>query len=588
MGLDSYTSQETIARAADAANRAFFHGREPWAERDALARAVAARAEAAERRAEALRLVKAAKSPTDRFPGLTGAYFNRAAPKLKPALVELPEPKPHTAQDLKQPGTWAVVEKRDWCGEWRLRMETRPGSDHKTPENSGDRITAMLSERGAKKISESCYWLACKRGGYTTFATLTLSEEARRNLQRRVLQPTGNQSPDGFTTIKPEIEPAKPKQRPLAPVFDGENQHAEANKAATVAAEYTPLFRNPKTADGDRETLRPYTPLQTEWVLSVQKEASRFFEAAGQMYRRGWQYQNDNGETVRVPGSRALYCVEGEDTDKRNGARFTRLKWWREPLDYLWVAENPDRVDQETGEYLGENPHIHLMMRWRVPYRHFQAWAERLEKLWGHGFAHLEKIKDPQKAGAYVAKAAGYLTKGQGKADQGEIRGNRYGISKRARAPGWIECERHQVGMIGWLLAEAHEIWNNRHGEKIQRREKLKRELEAVNDGPRRQKIGQLLEGVRQEIEPLPRVSKYAALFKSEEQKTQFFDWASRKGWTPEPQESLWLTLWRREQWQRRNGTRLNAGPEAWGAWFALADSGAVACNDEERELIAI
>ena len=562
--MESYTEKENLTRAAENAARFFSFDDESARLADDAGRSA--------RRAAALRLVKAAKSPTDRFPGLTGAYFNRAAPKLKPALVELPEPKPHTAQDLKQPGTWAVVEKRDWCGEWRLRMETRPGSDHKTPENSGDRITAMLSERGAKKISESCYWLACKRGGFTTFATLTLSEEARRNLQRRVLKPTGNQSPDGFTTIKPEIEPAKPKQRPLAPVFDGENQHAEANQAATVAAEHTPLHET---------TGRPYTPLQPEWVLSVQKEASRFFEAAGQMYRRGWQYQNDNGETVRVPGSRALYCVEGEDTDKRNGARFTRLKWWREPLDYLWVAENPDRVDEETGEYLGENPHIHLMMRWRVPYRHFQAWAERLEKLWGHGFAHLEKIKDPQKAGAYVAKAAGYLTKGQGKADQGEIRGNRYGISKRARAPGWIECERHQVGMIGWLLAEAHEIWNNRHGEKIQRREKLKRELEAVNDGPRRQKIGQLLEGVRQEIEPLPRVSKYAALFKSEEQKTQFFDWASRKGWTPEPQQSLWLTLWRREQWQRRNGTRLNAGPEAWGAWFALADSGAVECGND-------
>jgi len=583
---NGYTAPLNLDRAAREASR-FFSMSDEYAERIRQAGRSA-------RRAEALRLVKAAKSPTDRFPGLTGAYFNRAAPKLKPALVELPEPKPHTAQDLKQPGTWAVVEKRDWCGEWRLRMETRPGSDHKIPENSGDRITAMLSERGAKKISESCYWLACKRGGYTTFATLTLSEEARRNLQRKVLKQTGNQSPDGFTTIKPEIEAPKPKQRPLAPLFDGENQHAEANQAATVAAEYTPLFRNPKTADGDRETLRPYTPLQPEWVLSVQKEASRFFEAAGKMYQRGWQYKDENGETVKVPGSskcipaKRTATTEGNPVTWLEDGPYTPIKFKREPLDYLWVAENPDRVDEDTGEFLGENPHIHLMMRWRVPYRHFQAWAERLEKLWGHGFAHLEKIKDPQKAGAYVAKAAGYLTKGQGKADQGEIRGNRYGISKRARAPGWIECERHQVGLIGWLLAEAHEIWNNRHGEKIQRREKLKRELEAVNDGPRRQKIGALLEGVRKEIEPLPRISKYAALFKSQEQKTQFFEWASRKGWTPEPQESLWLTLWRREQWKRRNGTRLNAGPEAWGAWFALADSGAVACNDEERELIAI
>ncbi|WP_342632502.1 hypothetical protein [Marinobacter alkaliphilus] len=577
--IESYTSKETIARAADAANRAFFHGREPWAERDHLARMAAARAEAAERRAEALRLVKAAKSPTDRFPGLTGAYFNRPPTSRPPAALEIDE-KPGFSENARTPGTWAVVERREWAGEHRIRFETRPGYAVETPDQAGDRVTAMLSERGARKISESCYYLACKRGGYTTFATLTLSEESRRNLQRRTLEPETPITEDGFTVQEPKTEPARPKMAVLGPVFSEENQTTGANQAATIAGRYTPL--HPTSG-------RPFTPLKPRWALSVQKEASRFFEAAGQMYKRGWQYQNEKGETVRVPGSRALYCVEGEETDRRTGARFTRLKWWREPIDYLWVAENPDRVDEETGEYLGENPHIHLMMRWRVPYRHFEAWAARLEKLWGHGFAHLEKIKDPQKAGAYVAKAAGYLTKGQGKADQGEIRGNRYGISKRARAPGWIESERYQVGLMGWLMAEAHELWNNRHGEKIQRREQLKRELEAVNDAPRRQKIGRILEQVRAEIEPLPRISKYGAVFKSEEQKARFFEWATRRGWTPEQQESQWLYQWRREQWRRRNGSRLMAGANEWAAWFALADAGAVACNDEDRgELIAV
>jgi len=567
--IESYTEKETLNRAAENAARFFAFDDESARLADDAGRSA--------RRAAALRLVKAAKSPTDRFPGMTGAFFNRLPAKYPPAPVERDE-SPGFSQDTRTPGTWAVVERREWAGEYRVRFETRPPAGIETPDQAGDRITAMLSERGARKISESCYYLACKRGGFSTFATLTLSEEARRNLQRRRLEPETPVTETGFTVTWPESEPARPKLAPLGPVYTGENQTTEANQAATLAGPYTQL--HPTSG-------RPYTPLKPQWVLSVQKEASRFFEATRQMYRRGWQYQTDQGETVRVPGSRALYCVEGEDTDKRTGARFTRLKWWREPLDYLWVAENPDRVDEETGEYLGENPHIHLMMRWRVPYRHFEAWAARLEKLWGHGFAHLEKIKDPQKAGAYVAKAAGYLTKGQGKSDQGEIRGNRYGISKRARAPGWIEEQRHQVGVMGWLMAEAHELWNNRHGEKIQRREQLKRELEAANDGPRRQKIGRILEQVRAEIEPLPRISKYGAVFKSEEQKARFFEWATRKGWQQEQQESQWLYQWRAEQWRRRNAGRLNAGPEAWAAWFALADAGAVAINDDEREYIA-
>ncbi|MDX1801575.1 MAG: hypothetical protein R3303_11640, partial [Marinobacter sp.] len=420
------------------------------------------------------------------------------------------------------------------------------------PDNSGDRITAMLSERGARKISESCYYMACQHGGFRTFATLTLTSEAREKLARRVVVPMFGRDDQGFTVLP--VEPARAKQGPIGVNYQSDGETPSYNVAQ--------INQPPETITHE-ETGRPYTPMKMGWAWSVQREASRFFEAASKMYQRGWQYENDKGETVKVKGH-------------------------EEPLKYLWVAENPDRIDTETGEVMGENPHLHLMMAWSVPYKHFEAWADRLEKLWGHGFAHLEKIKDPQKAGAYVAKAAGYLSKAQGKTDQGKIRGNRYGISSRARAPGWIECERHQVGMMGWLLAEAHELWNNKHGDKIQRREKLKWQLEAANDTGQRQKIGKLLEGVRRKIEPLPRISKYAALFKSEEQKDRFMAWADRRGWTPKPQNSLWLTEWRREQWRRRHGSRLNAGPGAWGQWFAMADAGAVACNDDEMELIAV
>lgn len=535
-----YTAPINLDRANREASRFF-----SVAELDAQQARAAGRSA---RRAEAHRLVKAAKSPTDRFPGLTGAYFNRPAPRRKPVPVEMDTEAPHVAPDLTQPGTWAVLEKREWAGEYRLRMETRPGAGAVTPDNSGDRITAMLSERGARKISESCYYMACKHGGFRTFATLTLTSEAREKLARRVVVPMFDRDSHGFPVLP--VEGARAKQGPLGVIYQTDDDTPGYNVAQ---------INHPPETITHPDTGAPYTPMKMGWAWSVQREASRFFEAASKMYQRGWQYENEKGETVKVAGH-------------------------EEPLKYLWVAENPDRIDTDTGEVMGENPHLHLMMAWSVPYKHFEAWAARLEKLWGHGFAHLEKIKDPQKAGAYVAKAAGYLSKAQGKTDQGKIRGNRYGISSRARAPGWIECERHQVGMMGWLLAEAHELWNNKHGEKIQRREKLKGQLEAANDPGQRQKIGKILEATRKEIEPLPRVSKYAAVFKSEEQKDQFFTWAKGKGWTEKPQHSLFLTEWRAQQWRRRNGSRLSTGAAAWSDWFAMADAGAVACNDDERE----
>ena len=569
--MESYTSQETINRASEAATRYFCACSEC---REAAEGEGARQAVTAIRRAAAHRLVKAAKSPTDPESARRMAEFiareSLGAPAW-PRLIETPKP---WAKHTETPGTWAVIERRDWCGEYRIRMETRAANSELPPEQAGDRVTAMLTDRGARKISESCYYVATARGGYSTFLTLTLTAEAREKLARRVVRPAYPMTETGY--LKPAITPARAKPGPFCPDFSGTDQIATDNQKAEIAAEYSALHP---------ETGRPFTPLREAWAWSVQKEASRFFEAAGKMYQRGWQYQNDKGETVRVPGSRALYCVMGEDEDK-TGARFTRLKWWREPLDYLWVAENPDRIDEETGEVLGENPHLHVLMRWRVDYRHFQAWAKRLERLWGQGMAHLEKLKDPAKAGGYVAKAAGYLSKSQGKTDQGEIRGNRYGISSRARAPGWIECERHQVGMMGWLLAEAHEAWNRKHGPKIQQREQLKRQLDKATTPAHRQKIGKILEGVRAKLEPLPKISKYGAIFKTAEQKQRFIIWAKKQGWTEKPQCSQWLHQWRREQLRRRNGSRLMAGGHDWAAWFALADAGAVACNDDEQGLM--
>ena len=144
-------------------------------------------------------------------------------------------------------------------------------------------------------------------------------------------------------------------------------------------------------------------------------------------------------------------------------------------------------------------------------------------------------------------------------------------------------------------VSEAHELWSEKHGEKIQRREKLKWQLEATSDPGQRQKIGKILEATRKEIEPLPRISKYAALFKSENQQDQFFRWAKSRGWEEKPQCSLWLTEWRKAQWARREYRIISRIDEATldrlepdyldvADSIALADSGAVVCTDNETE----
>ncbi len=269
---------------------------------------------------------------------------------------------------------------------------------------------------------------------------------------------------------------------------------------------------------------------------TIQKEASRFFDGIQKMYQRGWQAKTEF-QSVKMPAN-----------DHK--------------LKYCWVAENPQN---DAGE---DNPHLHVLMSWRVPFAVFDAWSKRIEGIWGQGFAHLEKIKDPEQAGAYMAKAAGYLTKAQGATDQGEIRGNRYGISADARAPEWALVGRYELGIMGHLIADVYDFFGFKYGPKFKARRKLNGALNAVKDTAkelkeagqkqtpeqlkRRAKIGQKLQKVRAEINELPAVSsKYQILIKSKTAFDEFWAWAThaQKG-----EKCAWLpTISKDETWQPDN-----------------------------------
>jgi len=151
---------------------------------------------------------------------------------------------------------------------------------------------------------------------------------------------------------------------------------------------------------------------------SISKEASRFLNAL--------QQRRKEGMLIDVDGNKKMLRGTGK------------------LFDYVWVIENPWHATLactlEGAQYCEidglhhRNPHIHLLTNWTVKRKHFKGWAARIEKLWGHGFAHIEKIKKPASAAAYMAKAAGYIGKGAD-GSQGPVRGNRYNISKGARAP---------------------------------------------------------------------------------------------------------------------------------------------------------
>ena len=340
----------------------------------------------------------------------------------------------------KGAGRIAVIEKREWSDEYRIRTQVDNLAALPTPENAGARVTKQLTLRGARTIADSCEFMATCHGGYKTFLTLTMDAPAR-------------------------------------------------NRIATGES-------------------------------TIQKEVKRFFDGANKVFQRGFSYTNDKGEAVKVEP----YHGAPDNWLDENGKMKT--------LPFCWVVEVPKNEDGE------DNPHLHVLLGWRVDYRHFAAWAERLESLWGQGFAHLEKIKEAEHAGAYMAKAAGYLTKAEGQTDQGEVSGNRYWVSKPSRADGWV-CEgRYQMGEMGGLIKDVHRFMQFKYGHVFKARAKLSGEAAEIRKQAKqgqatpekkRQAVAKALQKTREFIKSLPaRASEYQLIIKGEGNLASFLNWASK------------------------------------------------------------
>lgn len=449
---------------------------------------------------ETYRLVKASKSPTPPKPPVTGEYFEYSVAKT----VEK-EPAQNRPASEGAPGVYAVIQYREWSDEYRIRSQVR-GACQSPPEQSGARITDKLSRSAARKIAESCAYVAKAYRGYSTFLTLTFTDEQRFSLE-------------------------------------ASGPYCQVNT---------------------REEKKPVT---------IQKEVSRFCDGLTKMYQRGWRAES----TVH---GRRYACIG------REGKPLGEEPRQDQPFLYVWVAEVPDN---EKGE---PNPHVHMLIRWRVHYELFPSWAKRIETLWGQGLAHLEKIKDGEAAAAYMMKAAGYMTKAQGKTDQGKVRGNRYGISSEARAPEWVTIEENQLHAMGMLIADVNDHITARYGALYSERKRLNAQLDRTPKGTRQRKqIGRKLQNVRKTLNNLPVVaSRYQIILRGKEAFYEFMNWVLSPGhwlatvcpWLPEKwpgeqwirgkrPESMWLAEFRKRHYWRR-AERNMPEPMSDEEWKTLLD----------------
>ena len=390
-----------------------------------------------------------------------------SAPKTEPRPTNK-KPKLVTPNYKK---TLTHFQARNWNDEYRVVCTQMTSSSDAPDANTGDRVTESLTSRARGKIIESGTYMQAVKGGFNAFVTVTLDEKARYRIDN-----------DHYRKVA---------KRKAGTVLDA------------VYSEVGELLHEEIIASG------AYTAVVFE-RSTIGQELSRFLDSLGKMHKRGMKFSgtisNTNksksyewgrvdsvgrddrmypwGKVSSVGGrgesnyqiihnNQRLYdwgvveCIETTELRAYTNSKqeIQKIECIQDPkkkpvFDYLWVAEAPQKK-LETKQYSwGEiecvghqNYHAHLLFRWNVEEHFFHEWAARIERLWGQGFVNIQRIQSPAAAASYLLKALGYMTKG-GDGSQGVIRGNRYNISKYARAEGWENCATHESQHMYGLIQE--------------------------------------------------------------------------------------------------------------------------------------
>ncbi|HCG8288415.1 TPA: hypothetical protein NJ528_002492 [Vibrio parahaemolyticus] len=340
---------------------------------------------------------------------------------------------------------------RSWNETYKFQAVTETPSSAAPAENFGDRFSEKLTSRSVSKIFESGAYTAACHGGFTTFLTLTFTKAQRLAIFGGMLDGSdcvtmGSHHPIIYKRNMVTEHPKRDEKKTGHPITDIGGEYwlfptrdskrvKVMNQNSVIAGSYCDLKQKPKQEFSMEKTLE----------TTIGKEVSRFLDGVKKMYQRGWvadhttQLDSDSGQKYcDLVHEKVAKYVQPSDVGPTN-----------QPADfhYIWVAECPANEDGEP------NPHVHILLRWTVPEHLFSPWAKRLEKIWGHGFAKLERIKKPKAAGSYIIKAVGYAAKGEN-ADQGLIKGNRYNIAKCSRAPAWETLASFEAGNMTAIIRE--------------------------------------------------------------------------------------------------------------------------------------
>ncbi|MGS0496824.1 hypothetical protein ACU8V4_06295 [Pseudoalteromonas mariniglutinosa] len=518
--------------------------------------------------------------------------LNIGTGEIKPKLTAEVERGHYSSKPLEADKSAKVhFQSRNWSSDYRVVCTQNTRASDAPDANTGDRVTQTVSSRARGKIVDSGLYMQAVKGGFNSFLTVTLDAKARKKLDEKhlkkdrggkageIIKPWFNVNGEKlvfplaenneiiasgrFTLLKYDFSTIGEQ---LSPFFDALGKMHKRGFVATGQIAKTPAGK--KYSWGKVECVG-----RADRLYSWGKVSS----VGGQGHVNS-DLMHDN---ERLYSWGVVECIE---TCERRAYTNERMELTaieceqsanKKPVfDYLWCAEAPPAGDKNESkkyswgavECIGHNErlypwgkvsavgkqnyHAHVLMRWNVEPVFFHEWASRIEKMWGQGFVTIERIKNAKAAAAYLLKALGYLVKGA-EGSQGEIRGNRYNISKHARAEGWENCATHEAQHMYGLIQEYMQGLEAKKERKLFKQTELKRtlgtieKLKNVNKKDFSEKRAQFIEKLEQKLETVSeKISEIStelngnfarggvAKFTNESAFIGFIDWAiGVRGW---------------------------------------------------------
>lgn len=496
--------------------------------------------------------------------------INLETGEIKPKLTAEVERGHYASKPLEADKSAKVhFQSRNWSNDYRIVCTQNTRASDAPDANTGDRVTQTVTSRARGKIVDSGLYMQAVKGGFNSFLTVTLDENARKKLNNKHLKK--DRGGKAGETIKPWFD-------------------ANGEKLVFEMAENNEIIASGR-----------FTHLKYDFS-TIGEQLSPFFDALGKMHKRGFVA---TGQIAKTPAAKKytwgeVGCIGRADrlypwgkvssvggkgrVDSDLIKSNERLYPWglvecvgedsKPVFDYLWCAEAPRTGDKnECRKYkwgevecIGQNErlypwgkvssvgeqnyHAHVLMRWNVDPVFFHEWAVRIENIWSQGFVTIERIKNAKAAAAYLLKALGYMVKG-GEGSQGEIRGNRYNISKHARAEGWENCATHDAQhMYGLIQEYAQGLEAKKERKKLKSLDHKKtlgtvEKLKNVNKNDFSEKRAQFIERLEQKLESVSeKISELGeelhgnfarggvAKFANESAFVGFIDWAiGVRGW---------------------------------------------------------